>query len=98
MIRAVDSSRGLVCWIIFAGNIVGCDAEDVLSRFKERVDMLENGVNSSVAVSADAPSFNDASVVSMQYDMSGVEKVNVDSADKELEAHSFCPSDVFFSV
>ena len=61
----VYASGGLVGWIVLAWYVTGCNAADMSSRFEESVDMLENGVDGSVVVPADAPSFNDAGVVSM---------------------------------
>ena len=95
---AIYASGGLVSWIVLAWDVTCSDAEDAFSGFEESVDMFENSVDSSVAVSADVPSFDDASVVSIQYDVSGLGKVNVDSADKEFKANGFSPSDVLFSV
>ena len=88
----------MVGWIVFTWDVSSCDAENVLSRLKERVDMFEDGVDGAVVVPPGVPSFNDAGVVSMQYDVPGFEKIVVDSADKELKTNGFSPSDVFLSV
>ena len=60
--------------------------------------MLENGVDSSVAVPANAPSLHDACVVAMEYDMAAVGKDSVESVDKELKGDGLSPSDVFGSM
>ena len=95
---AVYASGGLVGWIVLAWDVTCSNAEGTFSGFEESVDMFENSVDGSVAVSANAPSFDNAGVVSIQYDVSGLGKVNVNSADKEFKADGFGPSDVLFSM
>ena len=65
MLCTINASGGMVNWIVFAWDIVNCNAVNVLSRLKERVDMFEDGVDGVVAVCSGAPSFGNAGVVSM---------------------------------
>ena len=64
----VLTSRGAICWVLFAGHI-SCVEMDVL-RFSKGVDVLENIVCGLVSASALPPTLNDSSVVSEDFDMS----------------------------
>ena len=98
MLWVVESSGGPVCWIVAAGDVACCDAADATGQVKERVDMFEYGVDSSVAVSADAPAFDDAGVVAVENDVVTVRKDGVESADKELKGNGLGPANVLGSV
>lgn len=65
MLWIVDASGGFVSWIVSARDVACCDAVYVNSCIEESVDMLENGIDGSVAMSADAPSFDNVCVVTI---------------------------------
>lgn len=98
MLRVVESSGGPVSWDVATGNVACCNAADTSGSAEERADILENGVDRSVAMPADAPALHDAGVVSVEYDVVAFGKDGVESADKELKGDGFGPSDVFGSL
>ena len=49
-------------------------------------------------VTADVPSLNNASVVSVQDDMGCTGNSEVENVDKELKGNGFCPANVLWTV
>ena len=67
-VMIVLTSRGAICWVLFAGHI-SCVEMDVL-HFNEGVDVLKNVICGLVLASALPPTLNDSSVVSEDFDVS----------------------------
>jgi len=61
----VDSSRRVICGIVFTGNVTGLDLVNVICLKEEGVNASEYVVGFSVAMSAIPPTLNDSSVVTI---------------------------------
>lgn len=88
----VLSSGGAVRWIFFAGNISRVEVDALL--FREGMDMLEDLICGSVPAPAFPPAFDDASVVSKDFDVRASGRGRDKREDEKPETNCFSPTNV----
>lgn len=75
------------------------NAEKVFCSLEKVMDVLEDSINSIVAMSTNAPTLDDSHVVAIDSDvmMLAVED-SVDNTNEQVETEGLCPFNVFLSV
>jgi len=87
-----DASRWSVCWVGRAGDVSSVDHTFMFAE--KNMDSFEDLVDVAISASSRPPTFDDTSVVSINFESRAWGGVPEDDPDEELHSDCFGPRDV----